>query len=75
MAMPEFIYYQGISAGSADSLTSPALAGKSKLGARTISIATGKPKPVRNSKNVSKQPVSCAWYEAEDRNKPSVSSF
>lgn len=44
------------------------------LNARTVSIASGKAKPVRKSK-AAKRPASCGWYESEDRNLPSVSSF
>lgn len=73
MAMPYFPVYH--SATSADARSSAALPLKSKLTSRAISISTGKPKPVRKAKNLAKMPASCGWYEAEDRNLPSVSSF
>lgn len=42
--------------------------------ARGLALRIDKPKPVRKSKDA-KRPSSCNWYEAEDRNLPSVSSF
>jgi hypothetical protein len=73
MAMPYFPTYHSPSA-PADSLSS-VLTIKSKLTSRTLTIANGKSKPVRKVRNLAKLPASCAWYEAEDRNLPSVSSF
>ncbi|MDP9038204.1 MAG: hypothetical protein M3O02_02880 [Acidobacteriota bacterium] len=57
-----------------DSRNSAPITLKGRLPGRTVSISSGKPKPVRKSK-ASTLPQSCAWYEAEDRNLPSVSSF
>ena len=52
----------------------PPVSVKTKFGSRTISIADGKAKPVRKAKGLAKG-APCSWYEAEDRNLPSVSSF
>jgi hypothetical protein len=67
-----FIPYIGASRGS--EAGSAPVAIKTRFGSRGISISDGKPKPVRKAKNLLKG-ACCAWYEAEDRNMPSVSSF
>jgi hypothetical protein len=41
---------------------------------RAVSIAAARP-GMRKSRVTRKLPSSCTWYEAEDRNLPSVSSF
>ncbi len=43
-------------------------------GRRPVSVAAVRP-GVRKSRVTRKLPSSCTWYEAEDRNLPSVSSF
>lgn len=66
-----FIPYAGT---GRDALGSAPVSVKTKFSSRTLSITDGKPKPVRKAKRLLKG-ASCAWYEAEDRNLPSVSSF
>lgn len=75
MAIPDFILSYPASGAPADRLNSATLTVKSDLKGRTISISAGKPKTVRKAKNLSQAASPCDWYEAEDRNNPSVSSF
>lgn len=76
MAVPYFPTYHTASTPAAESLSSAPLSVRSKLNHRTISISAGKAKAVRSPKRLAKMPSSsCAWYEAEDRTLPSVSSF
>ena len=76
MAIPHFVLTNSSSALVADTLKSKPHAHKVSGGARTVSIQTGKPvKSVRKAKGLGKHASGCAWYEAEDRTLPSVSSF
>ena len=76
MAVPYFPIYHTAPTTASGSSSSAPLSVKSKLNHRTISISSGKSKAVRKAKHLAKRPASsCAWYEAEDRTLPSVSSF
>ena len=75
MAITDFILCYPAAGAPADRLRSAALSVKSDVTGRNISISPAKAKPVRKAKHLAKSVSSCDWYEAEDRNLPSVSSF
>lgn len=74
MTITDFILSYPASGAPADRLRSAALPVKAAVTARALSISSGKPKGVRKAAHLAK-PASPAWYEAEDRTLPSVSSF
>ncbi|GAC1421933.1 MAG: hypothetical protein NVSMB62_17330 [Acidobacteriaceae bacterium] len=73
MTIRDFIFPHSHSSLASYPLNPAPIGVKSQLPGR-VSLNAGKAKPVRKSK-AAKMPSSCTWYEAEDRNLPSVSSF
>ncbi|GAC1660817.1 MAG: hypothetical protein NVS9B15_24660 [Acidobacteriaceae bacterium] len=75
MALRDFIFPHSHSSLASYPLNPAPIGIKSQmLPGRGLSINSAKAKPVRKSSS-GKMPSSCAWYEAEDRSMPSVSSF
>lgn len=72
MAIRDFIFPHSNSSLASYPVNPAPIGIKSQHPGRTVPI--NRPKPVRKSKSAS-MPGSCTWYEAEDRNLPSVSSF
>lgn len=73
MAIRDFIFPHSHSSLASYPVNPAPIGIKSQLSG-SLSVHSAKAKPVRKSK-AAKMPPSCAWYEAEDRSMPSVSSF
>lgn len=75
MALRDFIFPHSHSSLASYPVNPAPIGIKSQLHpGRALGINPSKAKPVRKSKSA-KMSSSCAWYEAEDRTMPSVSSF